>query len=73
METEEGSASGPIIRFLNRLASHYPDKEFSTLAYLYSMQPPRLVKPLPNVNIMLCSIDAKREVPLTDNESGRDL
>lgn len=73
VETEEGSASGPIIRFLNRLASRYPDKEFSTLAYLYSMQPPRLVKPLPNVNIMLCSIDAKREVPLTDNESGRDF
>lgn len=73
VETEEGSASGPIIRFLNRLVSRYPDKEFSTLAYLYSMQPPRLVKPLPNVNIMLCSIDAKREVPLTDNESGRDF
>lgn len=73
VEEEEGSASGPIIRFLNRLAARYPDKEFSTLAYLYSMQPPKKVKPLPNVNIMLCSIDAKREVPLTDNASGRDF
>ena len=67
----EGSPSGNIIRFLNKLAAHYPDKEFSTLAYLYSMQPPKHVKPLPNVNIMLCDIDCKREVPLTDNESGR--
>lgn len=67
----EGSASGNIIRFLNKLAERFPDKEFSTLAYLYSMQPPKHVKPLPNVNIMLCDIDCKREVPLTDNESGR--
>ena len=67
----EGSPSGNLVRFLNKLAEHYPDKEFSTLAYLYSMQPPKHVKPLPNVNIMLCDIDCKREVPLTDNESGR--
>lgn len=73
VEEYEGSPSGPIIRFLNRLAQRYPDKEFSTLAYLFSMQPPRHVRPLPNVNIMLCSIDSKREVPLTDNESGRDF
>ena len=43
------------------------------MAYLYSMQPPKHVKPLPNVNIMLCDIDCKREVPLTDNASGRDF
>lgn len=69
----EGSPSGNIIRFLNKLAERFPDKEFSTLAYLYSMQPPKHVKPLPNVNIMLCDIDCKREVPLTDNASGREF
>ena len=69
----EGSPSGNQIRFLNKLAERFPDKEFSTLAYLYSMQPPKHVKPLPNVNIMLCDIDCKREVPLTDNASGRDF
>jgi hypothetical protein len=37
------------------------------------MQPPKHVKPLPNVNIMLCNIDCKREVPLTDNASGREF
>ena len=67
----EGSPSGNLIRFLNKLAERYPDKEFSTLAYLYSMQPPKYTKPHPNVNIMLCDIDCKREVPLTDNESGQ--
>lgn len=69
----EGSPSGNLIRFVNKLAERFPDKEFSTLAYLYSMHPPKHVKPLPNVNIMLCSIDSKREVPLTDNASGQDF
>ena len=67
----EGSPSGNLVRFMNKLATRFPDKEFSTLAYLYSMQPPKHTKPLPNVNIMLCDIDCRREVPLTDNESGR--
>jgi hypothetical protein len=67
----EGSPSGAIIHFLNKLAARFPDREFSTLAYLYSVPPPRHVKPLPNVNIMLCDIDCYREVPLTENGSGK--
>lgn len=69
----EGAPSGNYIRFLNKLAERFPDKEFSTLAYLFTMQPPKHVKPLPNVNIMLCDIDCDREVPLTDNASGREF
>jgi len=69
----EGSPSGTIIRFLNKLAERFPDKEFSTLAYLYSVPPPRHTRPLPNVNIMLCDIDCKREVPLTENDSGQEF
>ncbi len=70
---EEGAVSGTYIRFMNELARRFPDKEISTLAYLFTMQPPKKVKPLPNVNIMLCDIDCKREVPLTDNKSGQDF
>ncbi len=70
---EEGSPAGNYIRFLNRLAERFPDKEFSTLAYLFTMKPPRHVRPRPNVNIMLCDIDCDREVPLTDNLSGREF
>lgn len=69
----EGSPSGNFVRFMNRLAERFPDKEISTLAYLFTMQPPKHVKPLPNVNIMLCDIDCKREVPLTDNASGKEF
>lgn len=68
-----GRLSGNYIRFLNKLAARFPDKEFSTLAYLFTMQPPKHVRPLPNVNIMLCDIDCNREVPLTNNASGREF
>lgn len=72
IDSIEGSPSGTIIHFLNRLADRFPDKQFSTLAYLYTMHPPKHVKPRKNVNIMLCNIDCYREVPLFDNASGRD-
>lgn len=73
IDSIEGSPSGSMIRFLNRLAQRFPDKQFSTLAYLYTMHPPKVTKPLPNVNIMLCDIDCYREVPLQGNASGRDF
>ncbi|MGL4852840.1 MAG: DUF4838 domain-containing protein [Phocaeicola sp.] len=67
----EGSPAGNYIHFLNKLAARFPDKQLSTLAYLFTMHPPKHVKPLDNVNIMLCNIDCDREVPLTDNASGQ--
>lgn len=71
IDEKEGSPSGTLIYFLNKLAERFPDKEFSTLAYLYSVAPPKHIKPLPNVNIMLCDIDCYREVTLTENSSGQ--
>ncbi len=69
----EGAYSGSLIHFMNKLADRFPDKEISTLAYLYTMKPPKHIKPHPNVNIMLCSIDCDREVSLTENASGREF
>lgn len=69
----EGSPAGPLVYFVNKLAKRFPDKEFSTLAYLFSVPAPKHIKPLPNVNIMLCDIDVYREVPITDNPSGQDF
>ena len=73
IDDREGALSGSIITFLNKLATRFPNKEFSTLAYLYTMNPPKHVKPLPNVNIMLCDIDCDREVTLTENASGKQF
>lgn len=69
----EESYSGSLINFINKLAERFPDKQISTLAYLYTMKPPKHVKPRLNVNIMLCSIDCNREVSLTENASGREF
>lgn len=71
IDDREGSPSGTLVYFLNKLAERFPDKEFSTLAYLYSVAPPKYIKPLPNVNIMLCDIDCYREVTLPENPSGK--
>ena len=73
IDDREGALSGSVIYFLNKLAARFPDKEFSTLAYLYTMKPPKHIKPLPNVNIMLCDIDCDREVSLTENASGKEF
>jgi Glycosyl hydrolase family 67 N-terminus./F5/8 type C domain. len=73
IDDREGALSGSLIWFLNKLAARFPDKEFSTLAYLYTMNPPVHIKPLPNVNIMLCDIDCEREVSLTENRSGQEF
>jgi hypothetical protein len=63
VEAEEGGThSGPILRFVNAVAEaigkRHPDKLIDTLAYWYSEDPPRLVRPRPNVRIRLCPIDA---------------
>jgi hypothetical protein len=63
----EGSPSGPIISFVNRVAEQFPDKIISTLAYEYSRKAPKNVRPRGNVNIMLCSIEVTRDRPLSSD------
>lgn len=57
---EEGSPSGPLLRFVNAVARRFPDKTISTLAYEYSRPAPHLTKPEKNVQIMLCTIELTR-------------
>jgi hypothetical protein len=59
-----GGESALMITFVNRVAEKFPDKVISTLAYQYTRSAPKTVKPLPNVNIMLCSIECNRSMPL---------
>lgn len=65
IDEAEGGHSGSILAFVNRVAAEFPDKTISTLAYQYSRSAPRTLRPLPNVNIMLCSIECDRSRPLT--------
>ncbi len=66
---EESSPAGPILRFVNRMAALFPDKTISTLAYQFSRPAPRLTKPAPNVEIMLCTIELNRSRPIADDPS----
>jgi hypothetical protein len=64
----EGSPSGSILRFVNAVADSFPDKVISTLAYQYSRKAPKLTRPRPNVNIMLCSIEEDRSQPIATRD-----
>jgi len=63
---KEGSPSGSIIWFVNQVADQFPDKVISTLAYEYGRKAPLTLKPRDNVNIMLCSIEMRRDRPFAE-------
>lgn len=67
--------SGSIIYFVNKVAKAIPDKIISTLAYWYSRKAPQNIKIEPNVNIMLCNIESRRQAPVyeTDPAFSKDL
>ncbi|HOD66103.1 MAG TPA: DUF4838 domain-containing protein [candidate division Zixibacteria bacterium] len=69
IDSAEGSPSGSILAFVNRVADEFPDMTISTLAYQYSRSAPARLKPRPNVNIMLCSIECNRSRPLAEDPS----
>lgn len=58
IDDREGSPIGSILTFINRLADEvakeFPDNYISTLAYNYSAEPPKNIKPRDNVIIKLC-------------------
>jgi hypothetical protein len=57
---QEGSESGPVIRFANAVAEAtskvFPGNIIDTLAYAYTLDPPAKARPHPNVRVRLCSI-----------------
>ena len=76
IDTREGSPSGTILEFVNRVANRFPDKTISTLAYWYSRKAPKTLVPRDNVQIMLCDIESDRHLPIAQNPNdsfGDDL
>lgn len=69
----EGSPSGSIINFVNQVAEQFPDKMISTLAYEYSRQAPKNIRPRENVNIMLCSIEVYRDKDIDTDPTSADF
>ena len=67
LDEASDSPSGSVITFVNKVAQRFPDKIISTLAYRYTRKAPKAVKPLPNVNIMLCTIECDRNYPIEND------
>ncbi len=62
VEAEEGGAhSGPVLRFVNRVAAElegeFPRVTFDTFAYLHTRRPPTKTRPRQNVTVRLCDIE----------------
>ncbi|MET2984593.1 DUF4838 domain-containing protein [Aureibaculum conchae] len=74
IDKEEGSPAGSMIRFVNKIAENFPDKQISTLAYQHTRKPSK-TKPRENVLITLCSIECDRSAPITEkcNDFAEDL
>jgi hypothetical protein len=73
MYNEFGSVSGAYIHMANKIAKAFPDKQISTLAYQFTRSAPTNIKPLPNVNIMFCSIECNRSMPLELDKRSKDF
>ena len=66
IDEREGSPSGTMIYFVNKVAEQFPDKMISTLAYQYTRKAPKYIKPGSNVLITLCSIECDRSAPIAE-------
>jgi hypothetical protein len=78
MDEAEGSPSGTMVRFVNavaeRLEGEFPYVLFDTLAYTYTVSPPRHARPRRNVVIRLCNITPCCDVhPLEVCPQNRDF
>lgn len=68
IDDQEGSPSGNIINFTNAVAAalkpEFPHVTFSTLAYEYSVAPPKTIRPADNVVVYVCTTRAGFEKPI---------
>jgi hypothetical protein len=59
---QEDSPSGLLLQFVNRIAADiekiYPEKKIETLAYYFSLQPPKITRPRKNVIIRIAPIQS---------------
>ncbi len=69
-DLEEGGPQGSVLKFVNKIAHHYPDKTFTTLAYGATLAPPLKEIPNKNVIIFLSTIDAYKTKPIEIEASG---
>lgn len=69
VDVEQGSHAASLVQFVNRVAAEFPNKRITTLAYGYTHNAPRTLKPASNVYIMLSNIDVYRDKPVAEHPS----
>lgn len=73
IDEREESHAGSIIHFVNRVAEaiqdEFPDAFISTLAYMYSREPPKHLRPRDNVIVRLSAIECDYSRPMSDRGS----
>ena len=61
IDEREGTPMGSLLTFVNavadEVAKEHPDVWVGTLSYWYTRKPPKTLRPRPNVQIQLCSIE----------------
>lgn len=70
IDQREGTPMGSLLTFVNqvadRVAEKHPDVMVGTLSYWYTRRPPKTLRPRPNVQIQLCSIECCLIHPIND-------
>jgi len=77
IDEREGSHMGSLLAFVNAVADEvakkHPGVMVGTLAYQYSRKPPKTLRPRPNVQIQLCSIECCLIHPINDPNCPRNV
>ena len=70
IDDREGTPMGSLLAFVNAIADtvakEHPTVKVGTLSYWYTRKPPKTLKPRPNVQIQLCSIECCMVHPIND-------
>ena len=70
IDDREGTPMGSLLEFVNavadEVAKEHPTVKVGTLSYWYTRKPPKTLKPRPNVQIQLCSIECCMIHPIND-------
>jgi len=77
IDERQGTPMGSLLTFVNavadEVAKEYPDVMVGTLSYWYSRKPPKTIKPRPNVQIQLCSIECCLLHPINDPQCRKNV
>ncbi len=77
LDEKEGSHAACVINFVNQVADtvakKYPNVKIQTLAYNYSIEPPKTLKPRPNVTIRMCPLSKCNTHAVNDSTCERNV